>query len=108
MRDVWAQHGREDGELGYPQSDEQIAADGVGHYAEFESRDAIYSVLGGAWRVPWKVLSVWTILQKEQGALGYPDAAARNNISQGIEWRQKFQNGEITIGDDGYVYFRHY
>ncbi|MDC3726746.1 hypothetical protein [Rhodococcus sp. Rp3] len=67
IRDVWAQHGREDGELGYPQSDEQIAADGVGHYAEFESHDAIYSVLGGAWRVPWKVLSVWTILQKERG-----------------------------------------
>ncbi|MHC3370814.1 hypothetical protein AAI421_28440 (plasmid) [Rhodococcus aetherivorans] len=108
IRDVWTQYGREDGELGYPQSDEQVAADGVGHFAQFESRDAVYSVLGGAWKVPWKVLAVWTILQREQGALGYPAEAARHNVAQGIEWRQKFQNGEITIGDDGYVYFRHF
>ncbi|WP_420803918.1 LGFP repeat-containing protein [Rhodococcus ruber] len=43
VRDEWAARGREDGELGYPKTDEQVAPDGIGHYVAFENKGSIYS-----------------------------------------------------------------
>ncbi|OZD06518.1 hypothetical protein CH275_09880 [Rhodococcus sp. 06-235-1A] len=109
VRDVWARDGREDGHFGYPLSDELVSSDGIGHWVRFESGDYIYStVVTGAWRVPWKVFQIWEHLGNELGALGYPTALPRFSPAPGIDLRQLFQRGEVTIGSDGYAYYRHY
>jgi uncharacterized protein with LGFP repeats len=100
VRDRWASLGREDGSLGYPTADEWVTPDGVGHAANFESKDAIYwHPAVGAWMVPKKVLGVWSKLSYEAGKLGYP-VAGPETINPGFV-RQKFQNGITAIAPDG-------
>ncbi|WP_064442638.1 LGFP repeat-containing protein [Hoyosella altamirensis] len=105
MRDRWAEHGREDGQMGYPLSDVQIAPDGTGRYLHFEDGSSIYwHSATGAWRVPSQIIAVWSSLDWEKGPLGYPMEASLD--ADGF-LRQIFALGEIAVqGNEGY--YRHY
>ncbi|MFE9583043.1 LGFP repeat-containing protein [Nocardia sp. NPDC006044] len=107
VRDRWASFGREDGEMGLPLGDEQVAADGTGHVANFEDGSAIYWYpVIGAWRVPPSVLAVFAQFGFESGKFGYPTTAveavslpqSNNGVGQG------FQNGSIIYIDRGETY----
>ncbi|NLE81242.1 MAG: hypothetical protein GX610_17000, partial [Rhodococcus sp.] len=101
--------GREDGALGYPISDEQVTADGVGHFARFESGDYIYSIAPvGAWTVPWQVHGIWEAFDLENGPFGYPSGLPKYQPEPGIVWRQEFQRGSLAISPSGEAYFYHY
>ncbi|MGX1773698.1 hypothetical protein ACWIGW_16420 [Nocardia brasiliensis] len=101
VRDRWAEAGREDGELGYPTGDEQVAPDGIGHYVYFENGTAIYWLpVIGAWRVAAPILNIWGFLEYERGKLGYPIGNPRTtDLDPGIVVAQDFQNG--SVGFDG-------
>ncbi|WP_288049036.1 DUF4158 domain-containing protein, partial [Nocardia sp.] len=101
IRDRWASFGREDGEMGLPLGDELVAADGTGHYANFEDGSAIYWYpVIGAWRVTPGILRIFAQFGAESGKFGYPTSAAGpagadNGIGQG------FENGSIIYIDRG-------
>ncbi|WP_109524645.1 LGFP repeat-containing protein [Nocardia aurea] len=104
IRDRWASFGREDGEMGLPLGDELVAADGTGHYANFEDGSAIYWYpVIGAWRVTPGILRIFAQFGAESGKFGYPTSAAGpagadNGIGQG------FENGSIIYIDRGATY----
>jgi uncharacterized protein with LGFP repeats len=106
IRDAWARDGRENGFMGYPTSDEQVAPDGIGHHVRFENGDAIYStVLTGAWRIPVQLLSLYAFMGYEGGKLGYPIANPVANPSNTITFRQQYANGIVTYtASDGKFY----
>ncbi|AXK84650.1 LGFP repeat-containing protein [Nocardia farcinica] len=106
MRDRWAEVGREDGELGYPTSDELVAPDGIGHYVYFENGTAIYWLpIIGAWRVPANMISLWAGEGFESGPLGYPVENARTTgLSDGLVIAQLFQYGAIGYTADNVAY----
>ncbi|MGW6421419.1 hypothetical protein ACWF82_01985 [Nocardia sp. NPDC055053] len=106
IRDRWAEVGREDGELGYPTSDELVAPDGVGHYVYFENGSAIYSLpIVGAWRVPPNMISLWEGEGFEGGVLGYPVENPRTTgLSDGLVIAQLFQHGAIGYTADNIAY----
>ncbi|WP_407727650.1 hypothetical protein ACJEDT_26325 (plasmid) [Rhodococcoides fascians] len=105
VRDRWAQFGREDGAMGYPTGDEQVAPDGIGHIANFEDGSSIYSYpLLGAWRVPTALLNIFAVYGSEAGSLGYPVAAARVPASGANDLVQRFQHGAILYYDRGDTY----
>lgn len=105
IRDRWATMGREDGELGYPISDELVAPDGIGHYAAFEENGSIYAhPLFGAWFVPLRILGLWSVFSYEAGRLGYPIAGpevigASSTFAGYL--RQKFDKGVAIIDPNG-------
>jgi len=102
IRDRWAEFGREDGQMGYPLSDEQVAPDGVGHLASFEGYGSIYWYpVIGAWPVPQRILALWQTAGYETGALGYPIALPKNLTSGPGFTKQQFQNGMAVLGNDG-------
>jgi uncharacterized protein with LGFP repeats len=107
VRDQWASFGREDGILGLPTGDEQVAPDGTGHYANFEDGSAIYWYpVAGAWRIPPAFLAVFAQLGYEKGKFGYPTAPVSNiAVSQTDTGQgQGFQNGSIVYVDKGATY----
>ncbi|WP_306356157.1 MULTISPECIES: LGFP repeat-containing protein [unclassified Nocardia] len=106
IRDRWAEVGREDGELGLPLTDEQVASDGVGHFVFFENGSAIYWFpVVGAWRVPVFLLNVWGDLGYESSTLGYPVENPRTtDLPPGLSMAQEFQKGAIAHAPDGEVY----
>ncbi|MFL1596143.1 hypothetical protein NQ854_24940 [Rhodococcus ruber] len=103
VRDEWAARGREDGELGYPKTDEQVAPDGIGHYVAFENKGSIYShPLLGTWFVPLEILGAWAVLSYEAGQLGYPIAGPDIiGATEGNFVRQRFENGLAAIAPNG-------
>ncbi|MGF0320523.1 LGFP repeat-containing protein [Nocardia fluminea] len=107
VRDRWESFGREDGEMGFPTTDEQVAQDGVGHFVNFEDGSAIYWYpVIGAWRLTPGVLQIFAHFGGESGKFGYPTSAvepvsipqASNGVGQG------FQNGSIIYVDKGDTY----
>ena len=110
IRDRWSALGREDGGLGYPTGDEQVAVDGVGHFAYFEDGSAIYSFPPiGAWRVSPVLLNLWGSEGRETGDLGYPIENSRTtNLAQGIREVQRFQRGIVTFLNDNRMYIAVY
>lgn len=99
LRDRWIEAGREDGAMGYPKSDEQVAPDNTGHFAHFDNGDSIYWYpVIGAWRIPKEIMSIWSSLNYEAGRLGYPIGASNVN---GSVLRQQFQKGIAGITSAG-------
>ncbi|PSJ20175.1 hypothetical protein CVH10_18980 [Halomonas sp. ND22Bw] len=89
--------------MGYPISDEQTSADGVGHFANFEDQSAIYSLPSlGAWRIPKIMLKIWGGEGYEGGPLGYPIAGVADptQLSPGVSISQRFQKGSIAFTND--------
>lgn len=107
ITDRWATFGREDGEMGLPTTDEQIAADGVGHYANFEDGSAIYWYpVVGAWRIPPTILQIFASYGFENGKFGYPTSAISDvSVSATQTGKgQSFQRGSIIYIDKGDTY----
>lgn len=95
IRDRWASFGREDGEMGLPVGDEQVAPDGVDHYVYFQDGTAIYWYpVVGAWRIPLDILKVFRNLGFESGDLGYPRGPAKPS-SSGVGTFQGFVDGAV-------------
>ncbi|MFC8383755.1 hypothetical protein [Nocardia sp. NPDC057272] len=110
IRDRWAEVGREDGALGLPLTDEQVAGDGIGHYVFFENGSAIYYLpIVGAWRISPFVLNVWIELGGERSVLGYPIENPRTtDLDPGVVMAQVFQNGGIAYTDQDIAYIADY
>ncbi len=95
VRDRWFQFGREDGVMGYPTTDEQVAPDGVGHFVYFEDGTAIYWYpVVGAWRIPTEILLAFKRMGFESGKLGYPTAPSKATAAAGGVF-QEFVNGAL-------------
>ncbi|WP_378730443.1 LGFP repeat-containing protein [Nocardia brasiliensis] len=110
IRDRWAEVGREGGALGYPTGDEQVAADGIGHYAYFENGTAIYWLpVVGAWRVAAPILNIWAFLKYEAGRLGYPVSNPQTTeLPEGIVIAQEFQHGSVGFDGNSIAYVGDY
>lgn len=110
IRDRWAEVGREDGELGLPLTDEQVAGDGIGHYVFFGNGSAIYYLpVVGAWRISPFIVNVWIELGGERSALGYPIENPRTtNLDPGVVMAQVFQRGGIAYTDQDIAYIADY
>lgn len=83
--------------LGYPISDETIAADGWGRYNQFEKGYIFWSPATGAWEVKGDIFYKWKSLGRETGFLRYPTS---NQLKSGPTWDglsdyNDFQNGSI-------------
>jgi uncharacterized protein with LGFP repeats len=107
VRDRWASFGREDGEMGLPLADEQVTADGVGHFVNFEDGSAIYWYpVIGAWRIPRGIMSIFAQFGYETGRFGYPTTeVGQVPVAQGSTGAgQGFQHGSIIYVDKGSTY----
>ncbi|WP_416566129.1 LGFP repeat-containing protein [Nocardia testacea] len=107
VRDRWASFGREDGEMGLPMTDEQVTADGVGHFVNFEDGSAIYWYpVIGAWRIPRGIMSIFAQFGYETGRFGYPTTdVSQVPVAQGSTGAgQGFQRGSIIYVDKGGTY----
>ncbi|MDQ2724621.1 MAG: hypothetical protein M3Y36_03915 [Actinomycetota bacterium] len=90
--DHWAALRWEAGPLGYPVTDENGTADGVGRYNHFSNDGSIYwSPSTGAWSVHGAIYGLWASLRWEAGPLGYPTSdefaipgGRQNNFVSGI------------------------
>ncbi|WP_243790894.1 LGFP repeat-containing protein [Saccharopolyspora gloriosae] len=77
IRNVWAAQGWETGVLGYPTTDEQVAADEVGRSNEFTGTStppgaAYWHPDSGAHWLTGAILTHWDELGRESSYLGYP------------------------------------
>ncbi|WP_284581614.1 FG-GAP-like repeat-containing protein [Streptomyces sp. 2P-4] len=87
------------GYLGYPVTDERVAADKVGRYNHFRQRSEtgetgsiFWTRATGAWSVHGGIRSKWLALDAERGALGYP-TSDEYDVAGGL--REDFQKGYI-------------
>ncbi|MDQ1663722.1 MAG: hypothetical protein QOJ68_3702, partial [Blastococcus sp.] len=94
IRTLWSSLGAERGTLGYPTSDVTTAADGQGSYATFQRGAIFWSLATGAQAVQSPVQALFTSLNAEHGALGYPTTSTRPT-GDGVGRYQHFQNGSI-------------
>ncbi|MET0234837.1 MAG: PQQ-dependent sugar dehydrogenase [Kibdelosporangium sp.] len=94
IHDRWATLGAERSLLGFPTTDESVAADTVGRYNHFQNGSVYWHPSVGAWEVHGLIRDKWGSLGWETSPLGYPttnesptaDPAGRFN---------RFQNGSI-------------
>lgn len=95
VRDRWFEFGREDGVMGFPKTDEQVAPDGIGHFVYFEDGTAIYWYpVVGAWRIPMAILVAFKRMGFESGKLGYPTAPSKATAAAGGVF-QEFVKGAL-------------
>ena len=101
IRQHWAAMGWERSVLGYPVTDEEGAADGVGRFNHFSSTRSLKDVDGsiywtpatGAHEVHGPIRARWLAMGAEHSCLGYPVSDVET-ISGGQ--RSVFQHGTIT------------
>lgn len=79
--------------LGYPVTDETVAADGVGRFGLFERGAVYWSPATGAHEVYGAILATWQGLGAERSSLGYPVSGERP-ASDGGRFGL-FQNGTV-------------
>lgn len=72
IRDKWAQNQWETGFLGYPLTNEQPSADGVGRYNDMQGGAIYWSPATGAHSVHGAIRDTWAAQGWETGPLGYP------------------------------------
>ncbi|HEV7689160.1 MAG TPA: GH25 family lysozyme, partial [Acidimicrobiia bacterium] len=73
IRDAWATSGWESGPLGYPTTDETVAADNVAHYNDFSKNATIdWAPATGTHLVYGAIRQAWVASGREAGPLGYP------------------------------------
>ncbi|MEN9529705.1 MAG: hypothetical protein RI932_1578 [Pseudomonadota bacterium] len=95
IRDKWAAKGWEQGELGFPTSDELTAPDGQGKYSHFEGGSLWYHpATGNAFLVKGKIYQKWAALRRGMGNLGYP-ITDELTTPNGRGRYNHFQNGSI-------------
>jgi len=90
----WQSLGWEQGNCGYPTTDESTCPDGVGRYNHFSKNASIYWTPGtGAWSVNGAIRNHWASLGWENSSLGYP-TSDEYDVPGGR--RSSFQHGTIT------------
>lgn len=95
IRDKWASLGWEQGELGFPRTDEFTAPDNQGKYNLFEGGSLWYHPqTGNAFLVKGSIYSKWSQLRRGMGVLGYP-VTDETSTPDGRGRYNHFQNGSI-------------
>jgi LGFP repeat/Lectin C-type domain len=89
----WRSLGAHASVLGYPTSDELVAADGVGRYQKFVSGAIYWTPATGAHEIHGPIFDKWASLGWEQGALGYPTSDVEAFGVDGLV--AHFQGGEL-------------
>ena len=98
IADKWHELGAEQGQLGYPLSDEQKLPDGVGRMNRFQHGVIYWHPTTGAHEVRGTILLDWTADGYEKGPAGYPVAAPELLNPNDTYWsKQQFQH-EIIFG----------
>ncbi|REG37351.1 peptidase M23-like protein [Archangium gephyra] len=90
----WAERGWETSYLGYPTTDEQGTADGVGRYNHFQRGSIYFTPATGAHEVIGDINTRWVALGREAGLLGYP-LTDETKTPDGVGRFNHFQNGSI-------------
>ncbi len=91
IRGKWQGLRSEVGLLGFPTTDERVAADGAGRYNDFQGGSIYWSRSTGAFETHGAIRGKWQGLRSEVGLLGFPttdervaaDGAGRYNDFQG-------------------------
>ncbi len=90
----WSSLGWETSYLGYPTTDEVVAADGVGRYNHFQRGSIYFTPATGAHEVIGDINNKWVALGREAGLLGYP-LTDETKTPDGVGRFNHFQNGSI-------------
>lgn len=99
IRDAYADHGFEQGHLGYPTSDELAAKDG-GRFQRFEHGTIYWYPKTGAYAVYGAIYDRWAQLGWERGSLGFPVGDEFGGSKPGGRV-QRFQGGVLYWTVDG-------
>ena len=99
IKSKFAELGWETGYLGYPLTDELIAADGEGRYNNFQGGSIYWTPKYGVHDVHALIQEVWKQRGLEKGRLGYPikDGPPPSIYDGYRDNQQSFQGGEIHI-----------
>ncbi|WP_375765524.1 LGFP repeat-containing protein [Archangium gephyra] len=90
----WAELGWEKSYLGYPTTDEQATADGVGRFNHFQRGSIYFTPATGAHEVIGDINTKWVELGRQAGLLGYP-LTDETKTPDGVGRFNHFQNGSI-------------
>ena len=91
--------------LGYPISDEQVLADGIGRCSDFQHGIIVWHPNLGACALPADTAQKWRDLDAQKGSLGYPVTSARHETS----WRStrdgdmRSTTGDVTLFEGGAI-----
>ena len=103
IREKWKSLGWEQGELGYPKSDEMKSADGRGRFNLFQTGAVVWHPARGAFEVQGLIWDKWSALGAETGWLGYPlmgKGVCPDGKGAGPQHKgyfQHFENGSIYL-----------
>ncbi|WP_159700753.1 GDSL-type esterase/lipase family protein [Arthrobacter sp. 18067] len=92
IRERWRRAGMEEGELGYPATDEALGLKSGGSSQEYQRGTIIWSPATGAKALTGAIRSYWSSTGGQDGALGYPvgEEVRQNNFVY-----QLFQGGTV-------------
>ncbi|MCP1415073.1 GDSL-type esterase/lipase family protein [Paenarthrobacter sp. A20] len=92
IRERWRRAGMEEGELGYPATDEALGLKSGGSSQEYQRGTIIWSPATGAKALTGAIRSYWSSTGGQNGALGYPvgEEVRQNNFVY-----QLFQGGTV-------------
>lgn len=94
IADRWHALGAEQGDLGYPISDEMVLPDGAGRMNRFERGVIYWHPTTGAHPVQGDILAQWSHQGYELSPYGYPVGSATDD---GTGWfTQQFQHGSLS------------
>ncbi|SDX49414.1 Uncharacterized conserved protein, contains LGFP repeats [Modestobacter sp. DSM 44400] len=91
---AWARAGWEVGALGYPISDELVAADGVGRLQQFQGGSVFWSPTTNAQVVRGVMFAAWAAVGADTGPYGYP-ISGELVAADGVGRLQQFEGGSI-------------
>ena len=95
IRSKWGEMNWEQGELGFPTTDELTASDGQGKYNHFQGGSLWYHpATGNAFLVKGDIYRKWSALRRGAGLLGYPTTDEKVTPN-GRGRYNHFQNGSI-------------
>jgi LGFP repeat len=103
IRDKYTKAGYEFGALGWPEINEVLLPDAVGHFQRFNHGFIYWHPKHGAYVIPNKIFDAWKGTGWEKGKLGYPVSdyvqEPMNKFKQVTQYRekgyQKFEGGVI-------------
>ncbi|WP_026928022.1 aryl-sulfate sulfotransferase [Granulicoccus phenolivorans] len=95
IRARWVQLGAENGQLGYPTTEEQCTLVRGGCWQGFEGGAIVWSPQTGAYESQGAIRGRWLQLGAENGRLGYPSGPEQCGLTGGGCW-QAYQGGVIV------------
>jgi D-alanyl-D-alanine carboxypeptidase len=98
IRGAWARSGYENGQLGYPTTNEVCGLRGGGCYQNYQGGSIIWSPTTGARISVGAIRAAWASTRYENGALGYP--VSDESCTAGA-CSQRYQRGVISWSPGG-------